>query len=94
MRTNDTFAFPKQNTERRYVLELHGVFGGATATIGYIDPSGGFVSFKRPNGVDPASTIGSEGWVVETPKSGQFAVQTTGATGSTAIKLAISEAAL
>lgn len=92
MTASDTFRFTEVSTKVRRIFELSGPFGGATAAIGYIDPAGDFVPFRKSTGGDPVTTLVADGWVVETPSSGQFAVTITGATASTAIKLTISEA--
>jgi len=94
MKTTDVFAFPNMSGERRRILNLFGTFGGATATIGYLDPAGAFVSFKASVGGAAVTATASESWVFETPTSGRFTVSIAGATGTTAIKLTTSEAAL
>lgn len=94
MSANDTYVFPQVDGERRRIINLSGAFGGATATIGYLDPGGAFVAFKASTGGAAVTATTAEGWVVETPTSGQFAVLIASATGATQISLTQSEAAL
>jgi len=93
MKTNDTFVFPAVNTERRRVLEIYGVFGGASAALGYIDPGGAFSSLRNATG-EALDADESHAFVSEVPSSGKFALVVTGATGTTAIKFKVTEAAL
>src|SRR6187431_934793 len=93
MTASDTFVFLHVGVSRRLIIELSGEFGGATGTLGYLSPSGNFVSFKQGDGVTPIALTSDDGVIIEVPKSGNLAVLLEGAGGSTNVKFTNSPAA-
>ena len=81
---NGEYVFPENHIPSD-VVELEGVFDGATATLGYSDSRGNFVPFYDAQGSEVMATS-SRGWTVTVPVSGRLAVKVTNAGGSTAIQ--------
>ncbi len=82
MTTSGIYAFPKVSAGKRRILELSGGFGGGTATVGYVSPSGAFIAYKVSTGGASITATAEESWVVDTPATGQFAISLSGATGA------------
>jgi len=77
---SETYIFPRVSPGRSRILELHGTFGGATAKIGYLSPSGTVIFYKVTTGGIDVSTTVEDSWVVDTPHTGKFAIQLIGGT--------------
>lgn len=87
--TADTYVFPQISNGHRQTLSLSGIFGAATATIGFMSPAGNFVSFKASIGGAPVTALTDEEWVVELPVSRILAVQIAGTPGAGGLVLNI-----
>ena len=77
---NGNYEFPPMAPARSFVIEIYGTFGGGTATIGYISPSGIFIAYKTALAGPNLTTTFEESWILESPGSGQFAILVAGAT--------------
>jgi uncharacterized membrane protein len=77
----DTYVFPRISNGHRQTMSVSGIFGAATATIGFLSPAGNFVSFKDSVGGSAVTALTDEEWVVELPVSRILAVQVVGMPG-------------
>lgn len=74
------FTFPAVTPGSKNILELSGDFGGGTATIGYISPTGNFIAYKISTGGDDVTTDEEESWILNAPSSGRYAISLSGST--------------
>lgn len=86
MEADDTFTFPHLPPGYLAVVELSGSFGGASATLGYLDRSGEFAAFKDGTGADISTSVPT-GWQVRIPISGTLAVTIAAIQGLASINL-------
>jgi hypothetical protein len=85
---NETYTLKSTFVGCDYILYVSGVFGGATATFGYIDGSDNFAPFRNSSN-EILTATSSSGYFVVAPPSQLVAIQLSSTSNTTSVRFDI-----